>query len=491
MAVASLESLPNEIFEHIVQHLTFHDICTIRLTSQSLSSKAVQDTYRSFFLKKQVDLREESLESFVQATTSRNRVGCFVENLSLIGLAYNSESLQRTIENGRPLRKAGSSRFPAPVYTPEELENLTNDLALLKRRRNEDEDLRKEGTDATLLRKAFSNIAASKGSTPLKRLSLRIEIDRGERERKPGYKTSLWRPKQVFDLAAKTFRIVMESLASSKLKVEELDIFFGGSESLQCGLPCDEMARVDFSALKPPLAALKGFWISIADPMIDELEYEHTECEGEEETVVQRPPEQAMLSSLDILSNEKNYTALSSLLQQCPNIESLNIIAYHLDCSPKAIERLITLQKTQRTQHMHHLARTPPLPHLQNLSLADLTLHGTDLLLFLKLHISSLRRVSLNGIEILPEGSFSSIARYLTTSSETNNLETIRFLDNRQGGELDGWVYFRCDSESEMMDLGDRDIVRKRGVEGRGDTDWFSLGEESLDWAQGWEWSVV
>ncbi|KAF2168043.1 hypothetical protein M409DRAFT_21489 [Zasmidium cellare ATCC 36951] len=99
MGAASLESLTNELFEHVVQHLDLNDIRNLRLASRSTAFKAAQDTYRTFFQMKHVELRRENLEKFVRIT-AQGGMGCLVEHLTLMAIVYHQDPLRKFIRSG-------------------------------------------------------------------------------------------------------------------------------------------------------------------------------------------------------------------------------------------------------------------------------------------------------------------------------------------------------------------------------------------------------
>lgn len=485
MGTASLQSLSNELFEQVVQRLDLHDIRNVRLANRSTALRAAQNTYRSFFRHKHVDLRRGTLQSFVNAT-SQNGVGCLVEHLSLIVIVYDPNNLQLSIESGRPRRRPGSSRKVERAYTTQELGAIRQDLALLERRREEDEAFREAGADVILLCEALSNIAASKKG-PLKTLSLCIKVHRGDTV-KPTARPppSPWRSKQTFKAAMNTHCLAMESLRSSQLKVQALDIFFKRPEQLECSVPCDVLSNTDLTRLGSCLSTLEVFSVSITDPMVDETKYPDCSLEGEEHdaSVARNSPTFLALSTHGRISRERNYAAISSMLQLCPRLQELRVVAYPLDCSEHA--EIARLQNLKRKRHMYHLARAPPLSQLRKFAVAGLNMHDADLLSFLQTHVSSLREVELVDIGIT-ESSFRSIVEYIT-GRETARLTKIRLENIREGNNL---IHYHCDWEEEGVgSVCDRDVVRKWGDQGRKHIDYFGEEFGVLGCAVIWEWTL-
>jgi hypothetical protein len=64
----TLDDIPSELFERIVEQLDICDILALRLGSRLLASKATQTTLKSFLRTKHVHLDERSLTRFVHVT---------------------------------------------------------------------------------------------------------------------------------------------------------------------------------------------------------------------------------------------------------------------------------------------------------------------------------------------------------------------------------------------------------------------------------------
>ena len=97
MATSPIESLPPEIFEIINALLSLQDLCNVRLVSRSMASKATQDKFGSFVRSLSVELTRPALETLA-ALTAEGRIGCFVEDLTLTGVVYNTSGLQHQLQ---------------------------------------------------------------------------------------------------------------------------------------------------------------------------------------------------------------------------------------------------------------------------------------------------------------------------------------------------------------------------------------------------------
>jgi hypothetical protein len=68
------ETLPVELVGRVACLLELRDLRALRLSSRSLAAKAAQGSFKTYFLRKRVQLAED-LESFVKAT-KENLFGC-------------------------------------------------------------------------------------------------------------------------------------------------------------------------------------------------------------------------------------------------------------------------------------------------------------------------------------------------------------------------------------------------------------------------------
>ena len=89
----SLENCPNEVIESIVVLLVLGDICSLRQSSRTLSSKTTQNHFKSYFLSKHVDITESALRTFVDVTQP-GWLGCLIQHLVLVGVVNNSKALE-------------------------------------------------------------------------------------------------------------------------------------------------------------------------------------------------------------------------------------------------------------------------------------------------------------------------------------------------------------------------------------------------------------
>ena len=140
---SSIEACPAEIVEGVVQYLAFSDICELRLSYRLLAEKASQDTFKSFFSTKHVAITKDRLEAFVDMTR-RGRIGCQIENLVLVGMAIDTQLLEKILQGkARWVTETNGPMFCSSQHkcTPEELSQVRADLNILQRRQREKRQL--------------------------------------------------------------------------------------------------------------------------------------------------------------------------------------------------------------------------------------------------------------------------------------------------------------------------------------------------------------
>ncbi|EME45817.1 hypothetical protein DOTSEDRAFT_79674 [Dothistroma septosporum NZE10] len=405
-----LDALSNELFERVVCCLPLDDIRSLRLVSRATAYKATQDKYRSCFRSKRVELTRAALECMVHTTADRG-LGSLVENLTLVGIVYNTTILRGLLEKGEnSVHALQDLSKEQEAYTESETKQVVIDLNMLERRQAEDDELRASGTDRALLTEAFTSIAAST-SAGLKSLSLQIAVYRDDASNQilPRDEGSQ-RRRSMFEAAARAFTMTMSCLRASGLSVQALNIFAKKPESLGCNLPCDSLRHVDFGEW-PAVAEVRTLSIGIADRIVDES----VATSGNK-------AESGIQAARDQIDDDASYSALSKMIAACQNLENLDISAYQIVHSDR---NLRNLQRELRPRYVHHLTRVKPLCKLRSLRLAGLMANTSDLASLLSNHSSTLHHLSLMNIR-LTQGSWTPLmALPLTMNLETIHLEDL------------------------------------------------------------------
>ena len=357
----SLEDCPNEVIENIILLLDLVDIRSIRQSCRSLATKSTQDHWKSFYRAKRVDITPSALRSFIDATQS-NRLGCLVQDLTLVGLTEASKSSRPSIDS--------------------------------------------EETEVSLLSQALSNIAASKRGVG--RVSLRLEVavvqvDTDQRLLPVAASKTEWR--FVWQCAAQTFQTVVRALAASRLPLEKLDVF--GNRQLQCcSVSCDELSRIGFQdkRLTMSLSSLKALSISISDRLVDVPPPTFSESD---ENITRDAKEKLMSPS--------NFTGLVQMLS-LDSLENVEIHYFRLDSA----RSFVGLPYDHHELLLKQVARSKKLPKLKQCSLRGLYIDEKDLLAFLQR--TTPRRLLMENIT-LSSGTFGSVFDYCTC--ETTDVEAM------------------------------------------------------------------
>jgi hypothetical protein len=263
------DDLPNELFEHIVQRLDLSDIYNLRLSSRLLASKATQHHFKSFFRKKQVNLDERSLIHFAHATQP---AGCDVEELVLVGLVYDTQVLkglesETYFGSGRKLDRG-------------ERDRRQWGLEAIEKRRDALRIFGESKSGVRLLSEALRNLNSNgsmAGCLPSLSLEIRICIRDPERQEPPAsydHDAETGQPlKRRVDLnplrraTAQTFRLAMNSLTRSRLRVQKLDLY-NGIDMQRCSLPCPELIHLEarWPHLRAFFASVTSLSLSLRDP---------------------------------------------------------------------------------------------------------------------------------------------------------------------------------------------------------------------------------
>ena len=385
----SLEDCPPEIVEAIVESLPFEDICNVRLSSRSLGLMVAQETYKSHFVTKHVDIRRECLETFIHVTKPGS-VGCSVENLVLTGLAFDASLLDTTLrEEARWVTERNGPMFSSVQHkcTPEELVKITEDLETFKHRQQEQVQLKNSGQDKALLRKAFSNLATYGKTGSLPSLSLDVIVFRKDsKTRSLPVEGGDWQ--LIWKTAAYAFHTSMEALAWSRLPIERMDIFH---TSLRCSLSCNELSKLDayMEGLGDSLRALKSLSISSSEGLLNESQL--------------NAGEDAMKL---VVTDESNFIGLSNVLGLATNLEELRLHWFNTH------QHRLNINDCQHQKFFRRLGESSCLPCLRTVILQGCYVTEDSLLAFLESR--PIKSLSMDNV-YMREGTFASVFGYVTT----------------------------------------------------------------------------
>jgi hypothetical protein len=315
-----LDDLPNELFEGIVQWLDLSDIYNLRSSSRLLASKATQHHFKSFFRMKQVDLDERSLTYFAHATQP---AGCLVEELVLVGLVYDTQVLKDLesriyFGSGRRLNK-------------DERDRMQRGLEAIEERRDALRIFHDSKNAVRLLSEALRNLnsnGSKAGCLSFLSLEIRTCIYDGERRKPPAsydHDAKTGQPlKRRVDLnplyrtTAQNFRLAMNSLARSRLKVQKLDLY-NGTDMQRCSLPCPELIHLEarWPHLRACFASVTSLSLSLRDPNPKFPGSEHRIPFEQQSALLQAETLQAC--------DDKQYIGLPRLLNTMPKLKHLDL----------------------------------------------------------------------------------------------------------------------------------------------------------------------
>lgn len=378
----SLEGLPPEAIECIVELLPLPDICSLRLTNRVLASKATQQHFKAYFRAKVSPL---GLRKLVIATESVGLQGSLLRQLTLIAPAYNLLELEACFKHKATSIPvwADDGTFEEIVsrdLSSDELQCTEHELQALRQLRNEHSDFVKRGDDVALLSQAFANLAnhANHGAI-LQCICTEVAVDRiGSSTFLPPLYGGGW--KSIWASAARGFKAIFASLANTGLPTQSLELFIG-DQMQRCSLACDQLIDVDFSSglMRACLGEISMLSMSISDKIIDQSTQDPMDIEDYCGTVdveslgVFRPIEDIIFEAAD----ESTFARLSSMLRRCCQLKELDISHFELDHSSPEV----TLSQSQGILQAIRASR---LINLRKVSLQGFDTSDTQLPLLLR-----------------------------------------------------------------------------------------------------------
>ncbi|KAJ3547066.1 hypothetical protein NM208_g1695 [Fusarium decemcellulare] len=379
---ASLQTCPEDVVESIVQRLSLDDICNLRLTCKPLAASASHHSFRTYFETKHAILVPDTLQSFVQGLQAQD-LRSLVQNLHLVAIV-----------NEPPLDN------PTLNQDPE--------------------------TERLLLRQAFLELARHAKDGVLTSLTLRLDLDydldnrrsvRSFNKVKPPTRfesqllnlhprrvlptnTSLWR------CAISTFDMVMQELATTRLKIKKLDMTYSWDPE-EHSLYGRHLDAFDWSGpgLAQSLSTLESLSVRISTRRFPY----HNEAE-------MPVPERT--------NGPSRYPGISDMIQLCPQLKSLNVHCVSLH----SITRTRFNPRTERI--LQCLNELETLPRLKRFAFHHACTKAEDLMNFIQR--TKVRELSMQCIG-LTKGSWKPIFEYLTSQEAAmTKLSLNRLLESRR-----------------------------------------------------------
>jgi hypothetical protein len=448
----TLDDLPNELFEHIVQHLNLPDICNLRSGSRQLASKSTQTHFKSFFRRKHVDLSQHSLDKFARATQA-SKLCRRVEHLVLVGVVddapFFEDKISAELAGDVGEIQHGQPQQDIPETTHKSQHALRSPA--------------KSKTNAVLPTRALRNLGLGNNTHHrLRCLSLETRVFDLDTLLKYGgrlvpntgrvHRLNL----EPDDVAARAFHFTMECLAISGLTVEKLEIHCNKNNrgffecNGQYGLYSTELIDIQarYPRLRSCFASMTSLSVGLCPPRPSRT------CEGDQSSVVETQSSQEVEAILNV-QKRQHSPGLGDLLRLTENLQDLDLqYCGQTRCGLDA-ER----------NHKHapwlfrYTAASGPLPHLRICRIKGLRCHPDDLLRFLQR--TQPRRIDLQSI-FLEKGSWQRIFEHIT--GPQSGIESV-LLKTVTGSASEGLLWFPETPTPESLnfdgEIGDHTLERR------------------------------
>jgi hypothetical protein len=264
----TLDGIPNELFDCVLQYLKFNSIGNLRLANRAFNARATQKKFRSCFQNVHLYIEQSKLESF--AAVAKGPMGRLVENLVIVGLAHDLEHLSRIIQRGEEyVPHAKHYRLPGEMRkcTPKELDVYEYALRALQRQKVEQEMFFDDPEAVEFLRQVFMTLAAH-DQYKLHSLSMEFGVFQ-----KPAAMKIPWHDLREIDerlmlaTASKTCSVICAAISSTSMSFDSLTVFHMTPRYYE--LPCNELSRFEWeiSGYAPMISTLKSLSLFISDPI--------------------------------------------------------------------------------------------------------------------------------------------------------------------------------------------------------------------------------
>lgn len=406
--MSGIEKCPAERLDSILSFLQLRDICNLRLTSRDLALRvSAAPSLASHLAQRQVDVTERSLRAVVETTAKPGRLGCFIDDLVLVGVVNNTKFLTQEVKYAS---EGTGSRTKAQ-----------QDLEILTRRQTEYNTWHASRGDVLLLSQIFRNLMAHGRRRGLRSLSLAVVVYREDAQTRQspadgGGWTLIWQA------AADTFRTALAAVAASGIAVQRLDVY---NSVERCSLACNVPSSVnfEFNALATSLASLKTLAVSFSDRIINPRT-EDFGLTGDSADEWDERWEDKLRETEDIeqeVYQDSTFSGLPALIKRCRGLESFELHHYQLQ------DLIVSELNRYRERFFPSIAEMDPLPPLKRLVLRGLRVRSADILAFLQRLQPTLRELSLRNLILLDGAKYETIFGYCT--SEEAALERL-YLDH-------------------------------------------------------------
>ncbi|SMQ48327.1 unnamed protein product [Zymoseptoria tritici ST99CH_3D7] len=388
----SLQELPQEIFDEILQLLPLHDTCSLRLVNRALAFVATDTDFKARFRAKTVEMNETGLRRFAKAMKCGG-LSLLLRDLTLAAQVYDINTLSDEIDDKQissfgpdtPYASDGTLQHVIQPLGPEELKKMEADMEEMDKQDEELQKFQESKMDAFLLGAAFSGL--DKHGIALD--SIRAEVILYQQDSSTPV-LPLWGFDDQPTWAAANYltQVILNSLNLSDFHVEKLDLF-NSDRMVGCSLAIDALSKVKFSNSRSALRNLKCLSLSIS--------------EGYDATAEELDP--------------AYFEGFAGLLRSCSNLTHLDLADYRLAMyKHEDNPELYLLQSRGIVQALNEAQ----LPKLQILKLQGFHINEEQLLSIIQarhtLHQLSLRAIHLQG------GRFQPVLDYCTQDTKLKDI---------------------------------------------------------------------
>lgn len=360
--------------------------------------------------------------------TAKGRIGCFVEELTLAGVVYNTAGLQHQLQMGtkfmlgRRCEGSGMLDEPSEPANAAELAHAAAELNTMRNKHADYEQLHASGSDVALLTDVFNNFAANTKRRGLISLSIDVvEYRQDTKTTQPASGRLAWR--SVWHMAEQTFHTFTLALGGALLPIRALN-FFCNDVSGRCSIQCHQLSRCDWSAsgIVFNLATVESLSISISDRVLDETAHDalSTGDPVERASSTAGGDTGSLLPNLEELkkqaTEDENCSGLVTLLNSCKKLSKLDLRRCYVR------RRRAELDDPTGERFIQRLAEGARLENLRILSLGNFMAKEQDLICFLQRH--PVRDLTLVNIS-LESGAWNDIFDYCTTTMHALHLENL------------------------------------------------------------------
>lgn len=386
-------------FDTFLEHLDVDSIKNLRLTSKAMSDRCLTPRFKRCFSHIGIETAPGPLSRFIDLA-SHPVLGPCVKKLTLFAPVYDPTTLHLIIktEHKHILGCSGLITYVSEKEcTPDEIKEAKMDLAWVHAKMTE-----QELEDVDLITDLLTRVLSKLGH--LSRFSLNMLCIKGPHDMLIGGRAFDWAP--VWLSAAKTFRIATSAMVNSQVSVDSFDVY---ADIQRCSIQSiditDQMRVFDAgpSTFSVVGQTIKHFSLNFSTKVRlnpAQISKSLHSLNGIEDMYYHPwDPSRGLYEGNEIeVSAPENFTGLPAMLNQMPNLESIDFIQFQT-------------VKLGHGGHVHVLSEIVSanvrLRSLKRVIFRGLRFLESDLLAFLKRH-PTIDHLELHDVHLL-QGSWGSV----------------------------------------------------------------------------------